>query len=189
LVEALVGLARFDDAERVVNRLEARGRALDRPRARATAARGRGIVCAARKKTDAALEAFADALGFHEQFTAPFERARTLLVLGMTQRRAKQLRAARDTLESATAIFDDLGASLFASRAREELASLAGRRPANGLTPTEERVARLAAEGLTNREVAEALVVSVSAVEAHLTRIYAKLGVRSRTQLARRFAA
>ncbi len=84
--------------------------------------------------------------------------------------------------------FDELGAAGFAARARDELERLAGHRTTAGLTPTEQRVATLAAEGLTNRQIASTLVVTVSTVEAHLTRIYAKLGVRSRAQLAREAA-
>src|SRR5205814_6365878 len=94
-------------------------------------------------------------------------------------------RAARESLESARAVFEGLGAQLWAERARTELKRIAGRTPAGEvLTPTEQRVADLVAEGHPNKEIAARLFVTVKAVEAHLTRIYAKLGLRSRTELA-----
>jgi DNA-binding NarL/FixJ family response regulator len=119
----------------------------------------------------------------------PFERARTLLVLGSTQRRALRKRAARESLQEALAVFEQLGAALWAERARKELWRIGGRAPSAGaLTPAEQRVAELVAEGHTNREVATALFLTDRTVEGHLSRIYAKLGVRSRAELARRFA-
>ena len=106
--------------------------------------------------------------------------------LGGVQRRLKRKAAARRSLEEALAILEATGAPLWAERARAELARIGGRTRAGGLTPTEERVADLVAEGRSNKEVADALFVSVRTVEANLTRIYAKLGVRSRTELASR---
>jgi DNA-binding NarL/FixJ family response regulator len=121
---------------------------------------------------------------------APLERARTLLALGELQRRAKQLRAARETLREALASFESLGSPVWAERAREELGRVGGRTPSrDGLTPTERRVAELVAEGRSNKEVAAALVVSPKTIDGHLSNIYAKLGIHSRTQLARRIAA
>jgi DNA-binding NarL/FixJ family response regulator len=120
----------------------------------------------------------------------PFERARTLLALGSLQRRAKQKRVARDSLHQALETFERLGSPLWAGRARAELASIGGRSPsAGGLTPTEQRIAELVAEGRATKEVASMLFLSPKTVEGHLSRIYAKLGVRSRTQLATRFRA
>jgi DNA-binding CsgD family transcriptional regulator len=116
----------------------------------------------------------------------PFEVARTLLAEGVIERRRKQKRAARESLERAAAVFDDLGAKLWADKARAELARVSGRRPGgHELTETERRVAALVAEGLANKEVAAALFVTVHTVEAHLSRIYRKLGIRSRRELAR----
>ena len=92
-----------------------------------------------------------------------------------------------ENLDEAHRIFDSLGARLWASRARDELARISGRRPAaSDLTTTETRLAALAAEGLSNKEIAAALHISVHTVEAHLTRIYRKLGIHSRAALARR---
>ena len=119
----------------------------------------------------------------------PFERARTLLVFGEVRRRAKQKRAAREVLEAALAAFEELGAELWAKRARAELARIGGRVPTGEtLTPAERRVAELVAEGRPTKLVAAELFVSVKTVEGHLSRIYAKLSVRSRAELAARFA-
>ena len=104
------------------------------------------------------------------------------------QRRKRQWRAARDALEDAAARFDALGSPGWADVARAELARIGGRKPrADGPTGrTEEQVARLAAEGHTNKEIALVLFVTVHTVEAHLSSTYAKLGVRSRAHLAER---
>jgi DNA-binding NarL/FixJ family response regulator len=77
-----------------------------------------------------------------------------------------------------------MGARAWADRARTELGRIGGRVASDGLTPTEQRVADLVAEGKSNKQVATELFVSVRTVEANLTRIYAKLGIRSRTELA-----
>ena len=104
---------------------------------------------------------------------------------GAVERRAKRKREARQTLTNALEIFEGLGATLWAEKARAELARIGGRAPSStDLTPSEARVAELVAAGGTNREVADALFISVHTVEANLKRIYRKLGIRSRTELA-----
>jgi DNA-binding NarL/FixJ family response regulator len=109
------------------------------------------------------------------------------LARGLLERRAKQKRAARATIEAGLAIFEELGASIWARRARTELGRIGGRAAArDALTPAEQRVAELVTEGRTNREVAAALVVSENTVESHLRSVYRKLGIRSRVELARR---
>ena len=101
----------------------------------------------------------------------------------------RQKSAARRTLQQALAIFEELGAPLWAAKARAELARIGGRAPAGDvLTPTERRIAELVAEGKTNKEVAVILVVAERTVESALTQIYRKLDVRSRTELARKLA-
>ncbi|GAA1314349.1 helix-turn-helix transcriptional regulator [Pseudonocardia xinjiangensis] len=122
----------------------------------------------------------------------PFERARVLLCAAETLRRLRRPAAARPLLREAVAVFEALGATPWADRARGELAASGDRRPAPGgrsalglLTPQEEQVARSVAAGLTNPEVAAALFLSRKTVEAHLTRVYRKLGVRSRVALSR----
>ena len=113
-----------------------------------------------------------------------------LLALGGTQRRIKRRREARTTLEEALATFDRIGAALWAERARAELARISGRAATPGaLTPAEERVAALVAEGRTNREVASALFVSDRTVEGHLTHVFGKLGIRHRSEVGPALAA
>jgi DNA-binding NarL/FixJ family response regulator len=90
-------------------------------------------------------------------------------------------------LERAAGIFQELGAALWEGKARDELSRIGGRAPGGQeLTPTERQVAELVAEGKSNKEVASSLFISVNTVEANLSRIYRKLDVRSRTELARR---
>jgi DNA-binding CsgD family transcriptional regulator len=119
----------------------------------------------------------------------PFELGRTRLLLGQLLRRRNERRAAREELDSARSIFTELGTRVWAARAADELKRIPIRRKASeGLTPTELQVARLAAAGRTNREVAQALFLSPKTVEANLSRIYRKLGIRSRAELGARMA-
>jgi DNA-binding NarL/FixJ family response regulator len=118
----------------------------------------------------------------------PFDRARTLLALGTVRRRARRRRDARDALVEACAELERLGAEPWLERAQAELRRLGGRAPSDGaLTPSERRVAALVARGRTNREVAAELVLSEKTVESHLSHVYRKLGVRSRSELAHRY--
>ena len=150
--------------------------------------RARGMLASRRGEHDAAVEALLRAEALHGAGPLPFDHGRTLLALGEAQRRAGRRRDARGSLQSAAVIFERLGARPWSARTEAELGRVGGR-VASGdeLTATEQRVAALVAEGRTNREVAAELVVSVRAVEANLTRVYAKLGVRSRAELAARF--
>lgn len=187
LGEALVVLGRSDEAEDLADELDDLGRSLERPSALSVAERVRGLVSVEAGDLDRALAHFERALEHHVAAALPFEEARTLLSLGSAQRRARRRRDARATLTSAAERFDELGAALWAAKAHAELGRIGGRAPsADGLTPTETRVAQLVAEGMSNKEVAAALVVSVHTVEAALTSIYRKLGLRSRTELARK---
>jgi DNA-binding CsgD family transcriptional regulator len=185
LIEALVGAGQVARARELVEVLERNATDFLRPSAAAAASRCRGIVESAENNMESALVSFQDALRSHEPVANPFERARTLLALGETQRRERKRRVARQTLETALSVFEQLGAPLWAELARRELARIGGRAPsAGGLTPTEEQVAAIVAEGYTNREAADSLHVSEHTIEGHLSRIYAKLGVTSRTELA-----
>jgi DNA-binding CsgD family transcriptional regulator len=158
---------------------------LDRARELAILARGRGLVRAARGDLEGAFASFEQARADHARSIDPFQHARTLLALGTTQRRAKQRAAARTTLEDALARFERLPAPLWADKARAELARIGGRAPGTAeLTQAEQRIADLVAQGRTNREVAAALFITVHSVETALTRIYRKLAVRSRSELA-----
>jgi DNA-binding CsgD family transcriptional regulator len=123
----------------------------------------------------------------HEAVGDPYGRARALLALGSARRRLRQKSAARDAIDAAIAGFEDLGAELWVQKARAELGRIGGRTREVGLTAAERRVAALVAQGRTNREVAAALFLGERTVASHLTHIYAKLGIRSRTELARQF--
>jgi DNA-binding CsgD family transcriptional regulator len=190
LLEALIATEELDEAESVLATWEPRAAAVDRAWALAVLARCRALLLAARGDLQGALTRFEEALAEHARSTAPFQHARTLLALGRTQRRAKKRGMARATLEGALAAFERLGAPLWAEQARAELARIGGRTPSRDeLTEAESRIATLVADGRTNREVAAALFLTVHSVETALTRIYRKLGVRSRAELARQYAA
>jgi DNA-binding CsgD family transcriptional regulator len=115
----------------------------------------------------------------------PLDHGRTLLGLGAAQRRAKRRREARATLGEALGVFEEIGAALWAERSRAELKRISGRASTPGaLTPAEARIAALVCEGKTNREVAAALFLSDRTVEGHLARMFGKLGIRRRSELA-----
>jgi DNA-binding CsgD family transcriptional regulator len=184
-VEALVKLGELDRAQELLHGFERQARALGREWALALAARCRGLLLAAGGDSDGALAALEEARHRHAQLELPFERARTLLELGCLQRRRKQKRLSREMLQEACDAFSSLGAPLWAARSRAELARVIGRPAPAGLTATEESIARLAVEGLTNRAIAQRSFVTVKTVEANLARTYRKLGITSRAQLAR----
>ena len=154
------------------------------------AARCRGLLA---DDPDLARCHFGKALQLHRLLPAPFELARTRLCEGEALRRLRRPAAARPLLRAALAAFDALGARPWAARATAELAATGQHRiprpPATAvldtLTPQERQIARAVAEGLNNVEAAAALYLSRKTVEAHLTRVYRKLGLRSRTDLAR----
>jgi len=188
-IEALIELGQFPEAEERLAWLEERARRLDRPSALAGAGRCRGLLLAAHGETEGALGALRRALTAHERIQMPFERARTLLTLGRVARRAKSKRVAREALDEALALFEELGASIWVATAKAELARIAGRPPSGGrLTATEWRVAELLADGRSGKEVAAALFVTPKTVDTYASRIYAKLGVHSRAALARQLA-
>lgn len=183
--EALIGAGELDEAAAVLSALE---RDLASPVTAALTARCRGALAAARGSLDAAVRELTEALRLQDLMAAqPLDRGRTLLVLGGVQRRMKHRGAARATLSEAMDTFDGVIAPLWAARARAELARVSGRAPGpTDFTVTERRVTELVARGMSNREVAAELFVTVRAVESTLTKAYAKLGVRSRTELAAR---
>jgi DNA-binding CsgD family transcriptional regulator len=184
--EALLELGRVGEAVRVIERWEADATRLGRDRVLAHVTRCRGLVAAARGAVDEATSLLEQAVARHHEVGDVFGRARALLGLGMVLRRARQKRAARDAIGAALAGFEDLGAATWVERARDELGRIGGRTREEGLTAAEQRVAVLVAAGRTNREVAAKLFLGERTVAGHLTRVYAKLGVRSRTELARR---
>ena len=184
-VETLVALDELEQAGAYLQSYEAHSRQIGNPWAIAAVERCRGVLCAAGHDLDVALMAFDRALAQLDERPYPLERGRTLLCLGTVRRQAGRKRPARDALEESYAIFEGLGARLWAEKAQRELRRISGRRTASDLTETELQVATMAADGMTNKEIASALFMGMSTVEAHLSHVYRKLGVR-RSGLANR---
>jgi DNA-binding CsgD family transcriptional regulator len=135
---------------------------------------------------------YREAINQHGRSPGPAHLARSYLVYGEWLRRARRPRDARITLRLAHQLLDDIGADGFAERARAELAAAGETRPAKAaarhgrdLTPQEAQVARLAAAGATNAEIAAQLYLSPNTIDYHLRKVFRKLGVTSRRQLAR----
>jgi DNA-binding CsgD family transcriptional regulator len=187
LAEALAETGQPAAAGQVIARLAELAAAQHHPWGLATADRAAAVATLAGGYDDAAAAQLAGAAEAYRALGAGWDAARALLALGRAQRRAKKRAAARDSLEQARAGFDQLGCPGWAQAAAAELDRISGRRaaPGGGLTPGERRVAELVAAGLSNKQVAEQLYVSIYTVEAHLSQAYAKLGIGSRTQLAR----
>ncbi len=190
-IEALIQTGALEQADALLARYRARATSVERAHALAAAERCRGLLAAARADLDGALAAFAESLERYERLPLEFERARTLLALGTAERRAQHKRAAREALEQALESFERLGAPLWAVKAQAELGRIGGRRaPTRGaLSETEAQIAELAAAGRTNAEIAARLVMSPKTVKWNLSKVYRKLGVRSRTELAAALAS
>ncbi|MCW2663012.1 MAG: ATP-dependent transcriptional regulator [Mycobacterium sp.] len=185
-VEAMTNLGHLDDAEPLIEALERNGRRLDRAWMLAVGARCRAMLLAARGELTVATTTAERAMTEHERLPMPFERARTQLLLGQLQRRQRHRDASTATLGEALQTFEQLGATLWVDRAKAELArGMSGRLRAEGLTPSEQRVAELAVSGMTNRDIAATLFISPKTVEVNLSRIYRKLNIRSRMGLYR----
>jgi DNA-binding CsgD family transcriptional regulator/predicted nucleic acid-binding protein len=191
--EGLVGLGRPVEADTMLAPHEDRAAQRGRCSSIARLARARGRVEAALGRAERAAEAFEHALDAARRVPLPFERAKVELAAGGFWRRAGQRRKAADLLTAAAATFDRLGAAPYAQRCLIELGG-SGLEPASRdgsgalLTSQELVVARLAAAGRTNKEIAADLVVSVKTVEYHLRNAFLKLGVQRRRQLAERLA-
>ncbi len=189
--EALVRSSRHDDADDVIRILDDVARRSRSPVATGLAERCRGIAAAARGDHDRACVALERAVALLADVGRPFELGRSLLALGAAQRKRRERSRAKATLDRAVSIFETLGARPWLESATGELARLGIRTvdPAGpgALTATEERIADLVAAGRSNREVATELIISLRTVESNLTRIYRKLDVRSRTELATRW--
>jgi DNA-binding CsgD family transcriptional regulator len=190
LVEALARSGGTDEARGALDEHEREAVRWEYAPGLATAARGRLLL-----GPDAEIEVHGDAaLAHHDAVPVPFERARTLLILGERRRRTGDRQGARLALVQALGTFARLGAVPWAERARTELRAAGGRVPQEAppalhrLSPQELQVARVVAEGATNREAAGTLYLSAKSIERHLTSIYRKLDLRSRAELARLLA-
>jgi DNA-binding CsgD family transcriptional regulator/tetratricopeptide (TPR) repeat protein len=187
LVEAYVRSGRVSDAGAALSVLEEKAAGSKGIWAPAAAARCRGLLA------DEALFAahFEEAVAWHERDPNPFERARTELCFGERLRRSGQVADAERHLQSALAGFDHIGAGPWTARTRAELGLSEGKaQSGNGgtlhsLTPQEVQLALIVGRGATNKEASAVLFISPKTVEAHLHHVYVKLGIRSRTELAR----
>ena len=189
-IEALIRSDRRAEARDALDWYEGLAVAAGRVHATAACARCRGLLLAADGDLAGAVEALERSRASYALISDPFGAARTMSALGILERRRLHNRAAREALEAAIASFQSLGARSWAEAARAELGRIGGRAHSHGdLTPGEQQVAALVARGNSNREVAATLFVSERTVESHLSNIYAKLGVRSRSDLAHRLTA
>ncbi len=184
-IELLLELGLIEDAIRVLDVWEADAARVAREWVFPHVTRCRGLVAAARGEVDRAGSLLCRAVAQHNEVGDPFGTARASLGLGIVRRRERKKREAREAIEAALEGFEQLGAATWVAKAQSELGSIGGRRREEGLTPAERRVAALVVEGRTNREVAAALFLTERTVASHLTHVYAKLGVRSRMELAR----
>ncbi|NUR59620.1 MAG: helix-turn-helix transcriptional regulator, partial [Catenulispora sp.] len=189
LGQALIATGDLDAARALAAEQRELGERMTRPTLVGIADRLDGGVLAARDDLDGAVAALRRAVAAHEQSPLPLELGRSLLALGNVYRRRRAKSDAHPVLQRAVDLFTIAGAVPFAAQAQAELDRVQRSRTGDILTATESTVAELVAGGLSNREVAEQLVTSVRTVEGHLGAVYRKLGVRSRTELARLLAS
>jgi len=193
-ISALVRLGQLDAASELLAYFEHCAARSTGCWAMIAAARCQALLAIARGDVAEAAAAIERAIQFHRRVDQPFEEARTWLVAGEIHRRGRAKRKAVQSLVHAIELFDGLGSPPWAQRARDELDRVGlrvGRSSDGGsvLTPAEREVVELVISGLSNRQVAEQLFMGQRTVESHLTRVYRKLGVRSRTQLAAAYAS
>jgi DNA-binding CsgD family transcriptional regulator len=183
-VEALINASRTEDARREMERLDYQARLPYARWSRAVGARCRGLLLAADHCFPEARDQLSQAVAGSTTLSQ-VEHGRSLLALGRLERRLKQKRIAREALTSARSAFEQTGATAWVAKADADLQRIGGRAPAgDDLTATERRIAELAADGMTNKAIAEALFISPRTVESNLTRIYRKLRVKSRIGLS-----
>lgn len=189
VLDAWLAQGELDRAEKLATSLEAVGRATDGPWPRVVGTRALALVRAARGDGPAAMTTIDEAMTLAAQLPIPFELGRTLMAKGQILRRERKKRAAREAFEAARAVFERIGMPLWTAKVDRELARIGLRRAApTELTETERRVAELAAEGLTNREIAARAFLSPKSVEDVLSRVYGKLEIGSRAELGGRMA-
>ena len=185
-MEAAARSGRPEASAEAVARLQAWADASELPIPAAALARCRGLLASG----DEAIGHYEDALAADDQDTRPLERARIQLLLGETLRRSRQRAQSREHLRSALETFERLSARPWADRARSELRATGEssvRRDLGGtehLTPQELQIAQYAGDGDSNADIAAKLFLSRRTVEYHLAKVYTKLGVSSRRQLA-----
>lgn len=189
-IEALLAIGDLPRAERLlaqIDRSASDGDAALRP----LVLRCRGLLLASQGDPERAIASLEQAVLMPEppQGTNPFELARTLLALGTVRRRMQHKRDARESLEQAAEIFGRLGSRQWLDKTHSELRRIGGRTASHDeLSETERQIVQLVAAGHRNREVAAALSLSPNTVAWNLSKIYRKLGVTSRTELASRLA-
>jgi DNA-binding CsgD family transcriptional regulator len=185
-VEVLAALGRTDEARAMLEPFSHRAAELDRAWALIAAAHCRGLILVADGDVAGAEAPATEAVTLAREQPFPLVLGRALLALGAARRRLRKKQAARTTLREAFDVFTQPGAPIWARRAEGELRRIGGRSSPAGeaLSATEERIVELARSGRTNREIAEAMSLSPKTVEWNLSKIYRKLGVRSRTELA-----
>ena len=184
LIEAAVAAGDLPRARRVIESLEATSAIAPTPWTSVMVARGRALFHAAEGTLDAADDAATLALRAAIDLPMPIEQARTELIAGRIARRRKEKRRAGEHLDRAIEGFRSVGAAAWLAIAEADVARLGRqRRAADALTDTEDRVARLAAAGMTNWEVGEAAFLTAKSVEGVLARVYGKLGIHSRAEL------
>jgi DNA-binding CsgD family transcriptional regulator len=184
-VEALASAGREEEAATLLGRLGRQAAAVDSPWPWAAYGRSRGIVLLASGDADGAITLLEDSAASFDRLGYRLDAARSVLACGRAQLRGGRRTVAANALADARARFAGMGATLWEERAAEELERAASGRATGELTRSERRIAVLVAQGRKNREIAQTLYMSVATVEAHLTRIYRKLGIRSRAELAR----
>jgi DNA-binding CsgD family transcriptional regulator len=183
--EALAGMGRVAEGRALLDRTNEASAMMRLPWPTAAAARARGLLAAAEGDLEGAQVELANAVHTGERVGWPLELGRSLIALGTVQRRARKKQSARRTLEQALEVFEPVGARVWAERARRELGRIGGRTaPRGGLSATEAEIVDLVVAGRSNKEVAQALHLSPKTVEWNLSKVYRKLGVRSRTELA-----
>jgi DNA-binding CsgD family transcriptional regulator len=186
-VVAHVHAGRITDAERVIAWLDECAARLTCRWPAAAGAAGRASLALRRGDPAAAEEGYRKALEHLDGIPLPLEQAELMIEQGSMLRRDGRPLDARESLRRAAAVADSVGAVWLARRAMDELAAAGGRRRvrrgAQELTPQEQRIARLAATGASDRDIAAHLVVSVRTVRTHLEHIYTKLGIHSRREL------
>jgi len=188
--EALAALGRIDEGRALLAPGEEEARTVGSPWMVAAVARARGLLAAAADDLEAAETALEEAVEVGGAAGDPLELGRSLLALGTIRRRLRRKQAARSALTRALETFEGLGARIWAERTRRELGRIGGRSaPRSRLSATEAEIAALVGTGRSNREVAAVLHLSPKTVEWNLSKIYRKLGVHSRTEMAAKLAA